>query len=305
MAVILLLLFSWVVVTAIGAGEAADAETWLDLPSFDWLAYVVMALMILTVVVVFVSAIMFRSENKEAKQRKRRPMWPLLIMLLVFFALSQREPGETDPDDVRISTAEAAQDESDPGPTVVGPGRGETAALAFIVLAAAALLLWARRGNEDPQPEELVPLDEALTPAIRRATEHLTLGDDPRSAVLLAYDGLEAALSARGLPRGRSETPSEHLQRVLVNLAPDGSIAGPVDGSNPDSAEHAGSDQAEGTGPDQAERVSAAGRLDTGPLLRLAELYEVARFSEQPITVAQQNEAAQSLRRVQERMTAI
>lgn len=268
-AAIVLLLAAWVVVTATGAGEAADADTWLNTPSFGWVVYVLLALMVLTVLLIAVSVMMFSSEAKQRPQAKRRPLWPLLILLLVFFALSQREPTEREPEaaPVPVATAEA-EDQNEPAvPVVPRPGLGEATALIVIALAAAGLLLWARGDRVEPEPEDDVALDVALTPAIHKATEHLVLGDDPRSAVLLAYDGLEAALSDRDLPRGHSETPTEHLRRVLDSPR------------------------------------SGIGQLEPEPLLRLAELYEIARFSDRAITTIEQNEAGQALQRVRDRIT--
>lgn len=263
------LLAAWVVVIAVGAGRAADAKTWLNLPTFDWVAYVLLALMILVAVMVFVSAIIFQDKDKIRPPSKRRSIWPLLILLVVFLALSQREPSDVAPalEDPVPPVAEEQRDDN-PQFSVAPPGRGETAVLVVIAVTAAALALWARRGTEALTPVDEVPLDEALSPAIQRAAQQLTLGDDPRSSVLLAYDGLETMLARHGLPRGRSETPTEHMRQVLA---------------------------------DRDQRGSAT-RFDPEPLLRLAGLYEVARFSQRPITSAEQRAAADSLRRVEDRM---
>jgi hypothetical protein len=75
---------------------------------------------------------------------------------------------------------------------------------------------------------------------------------------MVAYRGLEQALEGMDLPRASTETPREHLARSLVVL----SLGGPA---------------------------------TAGPLLELADLYQVARFSERPVTADDQRRAAEAL----------
>ena len=249
-------LLLWVALIVVGAGPAADGRTWLGVPSFDWLNYVMFGLMALGAIAIVVGVIA-RPDSGERQTPKRKPLWPMLIALLAF-ALLLRRPERVDPGSV---DAPNRQEPAPSGPADAvsgagGVGGSELAAL-LVILAVAMLVIVVskrRRGDheDDEQPEE--QLEAVITPAAKRAAEQLLTGTDPRSSVLLAYRNLESALESRDLAREVAETPSEHLRRVLVDL-----------------------------------------RLDTAPLLQLSELYQLARFSDHPISEAQQRAAGEAL----------
>lgn len=266
-----LLLGAWIAVTVAGAGQAADEETWLQLPSFAWVSYVALAVVSVTFLAILVSAAMVRGESRP-QRKKRRSFWPMLLLLLLFLALSQRGLADNVAEPVIEADPETAEEVVESTDRISNPGPGELLALVAIVVAAAGLLFWTRRGEVPPEIVEEEPLETVLAPAIEQASEHLSLGDDPRSSVLRAYDELESALRAQGLPRGLTETPTEHLRRVLHEL---------------------GGDRRDGRG------------FDPEPLLRLAGLYEIARFSDRPISAGQQQQAARWLDEVRRRMAAI
>ncbi len=262
---ILALAILWVVVTAAGAGRAADDSTWLGIPSLDWLTYVLVGCAVIGGITIVVAMFMAPKEGGP-RPEKRKPMWPLLLVILVFLVLSQREPGP------RAGDAEFVP------PTTTEPGSGdgigqaggsldptEIGVVAIILMAAVIVLaLSRRRGEAAIEADDDESIERSISPAVGRAADHLLLGSDPRSAVLLAYDGLETSLT--GIDRGRevSETPREHLTRVLVDLP-----------------------------------------IDTTPLLQLAELYQVARFSTHAITDAEQQRAAAALQRARAELAAL
>lgn len=255
----------WVAVTAAGAGRRADRSSWLGMPPLDWLTYVLLVFMVIGAVVI-VAAVIVAPKQELQPRGKRRPMWPLLLLALVFLILSQREPGPRgEGTDFTVPPAEEEEAVDGPG---IGGGQIDRNQLAFLALmlgAAVAVLALSRRRPE-PEPLEFEPetMEQALSPAVDRATEHLLLGGDPRSAVLMAYDNLESALTDLGQSRELSETASEHLRRVLIDLP-----------------------------------------IDTAPLLQLADLYQLARFSTHPITADDQRRAATSLQRAQAELAAV
>lgn len=265
-AVIISLAALWMVVTAVGAGGPADDDAWLGMPGFGWLTYVFVAMLVLGGLVIIAAAFLGVKEG-DAEPEPRKPIWPLLLVILIFVLLSQR----------RSDSPEEAIDTPPPPPAaVVEPaegsgrtgqiGRDEIGVLLLILAAALGVMALSRRAiDELTSIDGDETLEETLTPAVERAAQHLSLGDDPRTAVLLAYSGLEAALSGKDRARAPNETPTEHLERALTTLSV---------------------------------------TIDTEPLLRLAELYQVARFSTHPITVAQQQQAADSLHRVRSQLAA-
>lgn len=110
------------------------------------------------------------------------------------------------------------------GSITVGSDLLAATAAVLVVLAAAGALLYLRaRRNRHWRSltAGMAPnasLAEELAPAMTGGLEELSHGRDARSAVILAYLGLERTLSRNGLPRHRSETPLEYLERALQGM---------------------------------------------------------------------------------------
>jgi protein-S-isoprenylcysteine O-methyltransferase Ste14 len=257
----LVLLLAWVAIAASGAGPDSDESNWLDLPRFGWLGYVLGVLAVIVLVVTVSTAIFSRKQVRTPRQAKRQSIWPMLVLILILLVLVQTEPGEPviPPEAPAAASGPRLPDESVELPELTA-GRSDVATLAIIALLAGALMVMLRKPPAATSPRGDEPQPESLEPAIERAVADLTLGDDPRSAVLLAYHGVEGALADRELPRSPTETPTEHIARVLGRVDPNPAL--------------------------------------TEPLLGLARLYELARFSDHAITAADQRSAAESLRRV-------
>ncbi|MGI9599217.1 MAG: DUF4129 domain-containing protein [Acidimicrobiales bacterium] len=254
---ILALSILWVVVIVAGAGPPADSARWVGIPPLDWLSYVLFACMVIGVVVIVIAIVLAPKQNGPAA-RPRRSIWPMVLLVLLFVLLSQRDPRvDGDPAAPVVPPIEVGDDG---GELTRGTGsldRDEVGVILLILAAAIGVVALSRRRLSEEQVYfEPTTMDEALTPAVERAADHLRLGSDPRSAVLLAYDGLETTLNRLNRGRSPSETPAEHLNRVLGTMS-----------------------------------------IDTEPLLQLAELYQVARFSTHPITVDDQRRAAAALQR--------
>ncbi len=253
---------------ALTAGPAPAEGSWTGVPDADLIQNALVVLILIGAIFGLVLLVMARGERQEAPPQKRSWLPSLAALLIIFlFSLTDFE-GELLPE-------EEAEEQPAPvtgaEPIEVAPGEGfepsDGLALALVVVAAAALLLWSRQGlaafDEIEEGEDVDA--EALRAAVARAHEHLLDRGEPRAAVLLAYRDLERALESLDLARRESETPTEHLTRALRTLSIDD--------------------------PAQAR-----------PLVDLADLYARARFSDHAITAADRDRAAEALGRARERL---
>jgi len=262
---VLVVFVAWTVLTAASAGRAADDDTWVGLPSLDWLSYLVAVMMAIGLVITILAIVLGRGERGPLV-RRRRPLWPMVLLLLIALALGQRagnEFGDTEGQELNPQVEEPVEAADGPRPTG-GLGPGELTVLLLMLAAASAVVGFSRwrAGGEatvDIGPDET--LETHLAPAIERAGRHLLNETDPRSAVLLAYADLEKALARAGQAAAAHETPNEHLQRVLRHLS-----------------------------------------INSEPLLRLAGLYQRARFSEHTISSGEQHEAGAALQSVRSQL---
>jgi hypothetical protein len=253
-----ILLTAWFVVIIIGAGQAADGASWIGVPSFDWIGYVLLALVGMGLIVV-VAAMLMADRSTSGPPPKRKPLWPMLIVGLVLLLLMRRDRSAETPPPPDVTPAEPSEPAVD---DIVAGGAGlggqELIVLLVMVSVALGVVLASRRRSVEPTADEdATTLARAVGPAVTMATEQLLTGTDPRSAVLMAYRTLEASLETHGLDHDPAETPSEYLQRALADLP-----------------------------------------LDTAPLLTLSDLYQEARFSAHEITVADQRAAQAALEQV-------
>lgn len=262
---IMAVLVVWVILTAAAAGGAAESDAWIGMPSMDWVTYVMVAMMVIAALLVLIAIVLVQKQGIQGTAR-RRPIWPMLLLMLLLVALSQRSrnPDEASPDPAAVPVDQPDPTAGDGAPRRPALGPTDLVALLLMTGGAVAVLLWSRRVGQTPGPgDDAGGLEAGLSPAVERATDQLLMGTDPRSAVLLAYRGLEDALEQLGRPRSSTETPAEHLRRVLRTLT-----------------------------------------IDPDPLVQLAELYQVARFSGHPITAAQQRRAAEWLQRARADLAA-
>lgn len=264
---ILLLLGGWIAVTAAGAGRAADSSGWVGLPSAEWLVYVIFGWMVLGGILILVVAVL--GGKRELPPRpERKPIWPMIILFLaVAILIRWGEWFDSGSETEVVETAERV--EAEPVDAVPSPAidRLDMFALAVLVAAAVGVLLLTRRRIRKVvaapiDDDEL--LEDALPSAVDRAAEHLRLGRDARAAVMLAYDELETVLATRGEARRPTDTPSEHLGRVLANIP-----------------------------------------IDTGPLMQLARLYELARFSDQPLDDDDRQVAVDALGEIRDQLAVL
>lgn len=261
-----LLLMTWLIVVVGGAGAEPGSDNWVGLPTLNWLNLVLVIMTALGAIIVIASIVMAMRRPAERGPDRAISIRSILLLVVLVWLLSGRVPSDdestAEPDPAR--TAEVVDDEpASGGPRAAGLERDEVAILLAILCVAGAIVVVSRRRLEgdiepiDPSPER------ALGSAIDEARATLLLGDDPRSAVLRAYQGLEEAMDRHGMQRHRAETPSEHLARVLADLP-----------------------------------------IDPEPVLRLGELYRIARFSDHPVTAVDRRNAAESLAEVGSQLAA-
>lgn len=96
------------------------------------------------------------------------------------------------------------------------------AVLVVLLIAGVVLFLRARRNSHwrslTSGMAPVTELPQELASAMAGGLEELSLGGDPRSAVILAYLRLEETLGQRGLQRQRFETHLEYLERALQGM---------------------------------------------------------------------------------------
>ncbi|MDH3293662.1 MAG: DUF4129 domain-containing protein, partial [Acidimicrobiia bacterium] len=121
--------------------------------------------------------------------------------------------------------------------------------------------------DDEVDDDEETPTDDLadrLGAMVNRAGDELSRAGQPRRRVMAAYAEIERALADQQLPRRPSETPSEHVRRVLSALP-----------------------------------------IDPGPLVDLGHLYELARFSDHPITAEHQGQALIDLDRTRRELAGL
>lgn len=261
---------AWTLLVIVAAGDEASGSTWLRIPD---LTSALAAAMLLTALLGLVMTIFLRPPLRGAVDPRSRGSLRTLILMAVGIAavaavIGPQDLPELDEEREQAPAGAVAPeiDESDEE-TLDAVNGSDLAVLIVIAAVAAGVLFWSGdRRDDDAAPGNNVDglnLEPDLAPAIRRAADLLSGPDSPRSSVLAAYAGLEHALAERGRGRSPTETPTEHMRRVL------------------------------GTAPVLAE-----------PALLLGALYELARFSDHPISRNDHQRAAAALDRARHTLAA-
>jgi hypothetical protein len=254
------LLIAWLMVVVVGAGAEPGSDNWIGLPTLSWLNIVLVAVAALGAILFI--ALIFSAMRGPAERGPDRAisLRSILLALVVVWLLSGRvapDEGERTEADSASATEPVDAGQSGDGAGATGLEQDELVVLLGILCIAGAVVLVSRR-RLAADAEPLDPSrEQALGSAIDEARAALLVGDDHRSAVLRAYQGLEEAMDRQGMQREWAETPTEHLARVLADLP-----------------------------------------IDPGPVLRLGQLYQIARFSDHPVTGADRQNAAEALTEV-------
>jgi len=225
-ALVVLALVGVVAVAATGSSsESSGSSTPPSDVLLDILFSLVIVLLVAWVAVSLVALVRWR-EAEWTAPRRRNDLRAIATLVAFGFALALyiRERGwhlAFDPQQTPLDRGEGGA--APPG-LDAGPGAGYQFEFAWlpvaIVLAlaaggVAAFVLAARRSARTTARAELaVELADMLDVTI----DDLRAEADPRRAVIAAYARLERVLAAHGEPRRESDTPEEHLARVLGRL---------------------------------------------------------------------------------------
>lgn len=212
----------WIVVVVVGAGRRPDATTWIGTTGVD-------AVVILTAcagLLVVLAYLLSGRYRWEAPERSLRNPWaqivPLLLILLAVVVWNRvaSDSGlpdleESVEDILDAMMPEISTEPAEPAPPAVFELRDIL--LVATGLGAGLLGLWAlaylrRVGSDDAATGGEA---EQYHAALRSARHRLGTSRDPRTAILLAYADLEAALAEIGQARGVADTVAEHQERVL------------------------------------------------------------------------------------------
>lgn len=262
------LLLGWTVVIGVGAGAAPSTARWVGLPSLEWATYVFVGVVALLWPAMLVAALVFRRRGIPVPVR-RKPVWPLLALLLILVvALSLRQPGEEEAEPGPEQPVADDEESGSAGSPVNVLADRETGAIVLIFALSVGALVWSRRRIAGSQP--------AVDDAPGRPLE-----SDLAPAVGLAAEQLLLGSD----PRSAVLAAYAELERAL---------------SHRDLER-----QAAETPFEHLERVLTDLLIDPDPLLRLASLYEVARFSDHAITASDQRQAADSLGRARDELAAL
>lgn len=252
---------AWVAVVSIGAGTQAN-DSLLGVDHLDIVWMIILAAGALLGLVLLVILNPFSGEWTQPEKQRRGGMW---VVLLLALALVMWRPDILD----RFTSDEDEPlvgdvfDVEQPGATDEAPVEtvAQATDLLLLLTAVAAIgALWF-----------VLKRRQAAT----ASTPEIEAGAWFEADLLATLDQLTAALNSNPDPRTAVLRSYALLESVLASH---GSTRAPHE-----------------TPTEHLRRSLRTIRVDAAPLIRLGELYEVARFSDQPISVEQQRDAARSL----------
>jgi hypothetical protein len=147
----------------------------------------------------------------------------------------------------------------------------------FIVILLFTIRLYRSRLPAEAEERDLEKLKKELAKAVQLSLKDILRNRDYRAAVIACYARMELVLSGNGFPRYIHQTPVEYMQSTLR--------------------------AAEKNRADGAKTGSAAPALPGEALLKLTQLYEIARFSTHRIKSGDRDEAIRSLKELGEKLS--
>lgn len=220
--IIALALIGVVAIVVFSAGRTPDEDEWFRVPDLGGVLIVGLVILAISGLVIILISRPKTREHSPGEVRSLRAV--LIFTALVVVATVWYRPPDVTEEIVDVTlppTVQGGQTESFEE-VESGVDTTDLAALALILLAIAAVairnLRRATSDVDDMSAEDDLTLQYELAPAVSEAQHHLSDEDDPRTAVLLAYASLERALAAEGQRRHPTETPSEHIARVLADI---------------------------------------------------------------------------------------
>lgn len=254
-------LLGWAVIVVLASGRTPRAGEWLTVPDLgSWV------LTVLGVYTVFALALIVIIRPKLASRSGRAPFRSLRTLLWVTAAVvaaawlfgSPEAPVEEEPDEVAVTTTVLPVDVAAAEHSRSGPTGGDIGALLLIALLFAVLLMRVRRRNNAGVEEHAAAADAEL---------------ERRLAPML--DAAAAQLRDESDPR----------RGVLVAYA---SLEGAL-------AEHGRGRASAETASEHLARALAELPRVVEPAVLLGNLYEYARFSENPVTEDDRTHAIEAL----------
>jgi hypothetical protein len=190
-----------------------------DLPAAAAYLALACAAVLLSVWAVLEVTAIRRGERERARSV---PVWVQIVIVLAALLLPA-VVGERGPFAERERAAETreAADRGDAGDARERTQRSRTlgllatALLGVVLVALVAGSVWLFWPQKDA--DVVAAPTEVVLERLRTGLDDLETIDDPRRAVLACYGRMEELLEVAGLPRRPSDTPTELLQRVLVD----------------------------------------------------------------------------------------
>ncbi len=259
-ALVVLALAGWSILVVVGAGRAPQSDEWFAVPDLGGVLLAVLGLLALIGAAVL---IYFRPTRKAGVgPRTTQPLRALLFTAIVITVFATWFNPEEPPEELATAEQEpavTAQQEAVRvgSDTEVGPRTADLVALLVIALIAAAAILRSRR------PGAAAGSVPANSPGSSTAGLHMAI-DEATRQLLSPVNPREAVLAAYA-----------SMEAALAHR-----------GQDRDPAE---------TPTEHIARVLADFPALAGPCVQLGRLYELARFSDEPISSGERDVAAAAL----------
>lgn len=219
-----LALLGLVTVGYLSAGRTPNSNEWFQIPDLGMALAIALGLFAAIGLIMLTFA---RSSSRSRRSGEVKSLRALLILAIVVAVATQlfgpEEFTEVTPvvEQEQVATPSGGVIESSTESEPAGASGADIVLLTLIllVIAAGGVRRW-RTSPSAPEPSAAVQisLTDELAPAIEEVRHHLSEELDPRTAVLTAYASLEYALADLDRDRQPSETPSEHMARVLADI---------------------------------------------------------------------------------------
>lgn len=258
----LVVLGVWVLVVAWSAGATPARRSWLGLPDVGDVLAAVVLGGAVLGLVLFI-VLLASGRKSDRDLPDRKPIWPSLVVGFLLLVVITRLP--------RSEEAEPTPTAPEPADEVDGPvslpsgviGRDEFAGLAVLIVLSAGVMIWTRR--------------------------RMALVIEPETATADLDELLEPLLGEAVQSLRQGSDPRSAVLSSYAALEEGFAALGWQRGRSETAAEYVG-------------RVLARFPATARPVTELAELYELARFSEHPIAASDQRRAAVSLNAALDRL---
>ncbi len=266
------LLVAWIGIIVAGAGRSTETDEWLDLPGFQTLLDVIIVLTVVASLLLLLGLVVTAFGQGSQRPTRRSSVWPTLLLLVLVMIVSvfiaDRERTE-EPEVLEPTPAPEGAPTTTPEPAAPAQrselDRDELASILVILAVAGAVAILSRRRPTGP---------------VRHPSTETTLREAVSSAIGVAAE----ELAIDGDPRLAVMRAYRNLEVVLER--------------------HDLPRRPSETPSEHLRRTLEGLPIDTAPVVSLARLYEVARYSDHDVTEADRQEAAQAFHRIRAGMEA-